>query len=118
MALDVFPFEHLTPDWGLSGDVKTDVETVQLGDGYTLRRPKGINYIKETWSPQFGFLTQDEQEQMLAWLRPRLNLVPFLWMHPTHNKYFQVVCTSLKYSATDVGIFPVQITLEQDFTPV
>lgn len=118
MAIERFPFPNLVPDWGLSDEIRADVEEIALGDGYVLRRPKGINHLKTTWSPGYGFLTLEEQTEVRNWLKPRLKLVPFIWTHPTTGEDFQVVCQSLKTSATDVGIFPLQFTIEQDFTPV
>ena len=118
MAIETFPFKHLTPDWGLQDQPTADIDEVTLGDGYVLRRPKGINYIRSTWNPSYSFLTEEEQTQLVNWIRPRLGYVPFKWEHPVSQQVYQVICTGLKHAATDVGIFPVSLTLEQDFNPV
>ncbi len=117
MAIDIFPFNHWTPDWGLQDNPTVDIDEIALGDGYVLRRPKGINYIRTTWNPSYGFLTEAEQKQMVDWIKPRMGFVPFKWEHPVSNQVYQVICKGMKHAATDVGIFPVSLTLEQDFNP-
>ena len=115
--MDVFPFNDWTPDWGLQDQPKADIEEVTLGDGYVLRRPNGINYIRSTWEPSYSFLDKEQQAQIVSWIRPRLGFVPFLWTHPVTQEVHQVICKQIKHAATDVGIFPVTLQLEQDFNP-
>src|SRR5678809_903351 len=115
--MDTFPFNHWTPDGGLQDQPTAYLDEIALGDGYVLRRPKGINYIRTTWNPSYNFLTEEEQTQMVDWIKPRLGFVPFKWTQPVSLHDYQVVCKSLKHAATDVGIFPVNLTVEQDFSP-
>jgi phage-related protein len=112
--LESFPLDT-APDWGLQDSVEADVETQQLGDGYVLRRPKGINYLRETWDPSWSHLSQIEAEDTYAWLKARLHMAPFLWTHPTSNMEYKVVCTSAGKVASDVGLFAVRATFVQDF---
>lgn len=112
--MDSFPFT--TPaDWGLSDEVAADVEEQKLGDGYILRRPKGINHLRESWSPSWSFLTKLESQQMYAWLKPRLQLIPFKWTHPDTGITHKVICKSITRVSADVGLYTLKITLEEDF---
>lgn len=115
--MERFPFAHLAPDWGLATDHTADVEEIKLGDGYVLRRPKGINHLRQSWSPGYSNLTLKEHEDMVAWLRPRLNLTPFLWQHPTSKIWHQVVCTKLRAAISEYNICPVNFDIEEDFNP-
>ena len=114
--MDTFPL-LVPPDWGLEDDVEADVDTQTLGDGYTTRRPKGINYLKASWTPTWSFLGTDEADTISAWLQARLSVTPFLWNHPVSGVVYQVVCTKLARAHSDVGINVVSATFEQDFSP-
>lgn len=103
------------PDWGLQSTPKADIEESILGDGYILRRPKGLNYIRESWTPGWSHLTKQQSEDTYAWLRQRLSLTPFLWLHPTDNVTYKVVCTSVSKTATEFGIYALRATFDQDF---
>ena len=115
MAIEVFPFNDLTADWGLQDSVEANIEEHELGDGYVLRRPKGINHLRESWSPKFSFLTKQESQDMYAWIKPRLNLTPFMWKHPDTKEMRQVVCKSISRVTTDIDIYVIQLELVEDF---
>lgn len=118
--MDVFPL-IIKPDWGLSSNPEADIEEQKLGDGYIVRRPKGLNYIKESWSPSWGMLEREDWSNTYEWLKSRLNLTTFLWNHPTEEvspgvpKQYKVVCTKLSKVESDVGIFGLSATFVQDF---
>lgn len=112
--MDIFPFTN-APDWGLTDNITADVEEQVLGDGYVLRRPKGINYLREGWSPTWSHLTRQESIDMYQWLKPRLNLTAFLWAHPETLIQHKVICKKISRVAADVGIYTLQATFEQDF---
>lgn len=112
--MESFPFT-INPDWGLTDNVEAEVETQTLGDGYVLRRPKGINYLRESWSPAWSFLERAESMSMYAWLKARLHLTPFLWTHPETFATTRVVCTSVARVSADVGLYTIRATFVQDF---
>lgn len=112
--MDIFPFDT-APDWGLTDNITAEVDEQKLGDGYVLRRPKGINYLRESWTPAWSHLTRQESLDMYQWLRSRLNLTAFIWTHPETFAQHKVVCRSLARVSADVGIYTLQATLEQDF---
>lgn len=116
MSLEYFPLTT-NPDWGLANNPKADVIMTDLGDGYQVRRPKGINYLKETWSPNWSFLSREEAQNIYEWLKQRLNLTSFLWRPPDDPQTYRVVCTSVSKAISDVGISAVSATFEQDHNP-
>lgn len=115
--MEKFPFTHLAPDWGLATDYTTDLEEITLGDGYILRRPKGLNHARQSWSPGYSNLTLQERDQMVAWLRPRLGMTPFLWQHPVSKVWHKVVCNKLRTTESEYNVHPVNFDLQEDFNP-
>lgn len=114
MAFAVFPLT-MAPDWGLEDTVDANIEEQALGDGYVVRRPKGINYLRSSWSPSWSLLTKDQAEDTYAWLKARLKLTPFYWTHPTDGNQYKVICTSVSKVISDVGIYQLKAEFTQDF---
>lgn len=111
---ETFPFTT-APDWGLTDNVEADVEEQKLGDGYELVRPKGINYLRESWSPSWTFLTKEESDAMYQWLRARLKVTPFLWTHPVTKVVHKVRCNGVSRAATDVDLYAIQMNITETF---
>lgn len=114
--MDVFPTIS-APAYGLEDSPEADIDTVKMGDGYVLRRPKGINSIKNTWPLTWDMLEADVARSTYDWLLPRLNLTPFKWTHPVRGVVYQVVCTSLKLAYNQFNDEVLTATFEQDFNP-
>ena len=112
--METFPFAT-APDWGLSDDVTASIEEQALGDGYVLRRPKGINYLRSSWSPSWSFLEKQESQDIYLWLKSRLGLTAFLWLHPDTLELTQVICKTVSRVTADVDLYSVKATFEQDF---
>lgn len=112
--MDSFPLK-VNPDWGFTSTPEADIDEQKLGDGYILRRPKGINHIRDKWSPSWGFLTEAQTDSTYDWLKARLKLTPFLWKHPTEGTTYKVICTSVSKVAADVGLYSLKANFEQDF---
>ena len=115
--MDVFPTID-NPDYGLEDAPEADVDVIKMGDGYEIRRPKGINYIKETWTPTWDSLEVAVARSTHKWLVARLNLTPFSWTHPVTGVVYQVVCTAAKLSYNQYNDEILTATFEQDFNPV
>lgn len=114
--MDEFPDIDL-PDWGFSDDVDANVEQVSLGDGYTFREAKGLNHLKDSWSPKWSNLDDAVGLSTYAFLRQRLKLIPFLWTHPITAVQYKVVCQSAKLEHDTYGNAVLSATLERDFNP-
>lgn len=114
--MDTFPLTE-TPDWGLNEDTEADMDEVKMGDGYVLRRPKGINYLKDSWSPTWGSLEDAEARSTQKWLKARLSRTPFLWMHPVEKVLKQVICTKVQLTYNQFNDTILNATFEEDFNP-
>ena len=114
--MDVFP-DIGNPDYGLEDAPEADVEEIKLGDGYVVRRPKGINYLKETWTPTWSTIEAPVARSTMAWLKARLKVKPFKWTHPISGVVYQVVCTAAKLSYNQFNDEILTATFEQDFNP-
>lgn len=112
--MDIFPFD-MAPDWGLTDDVEANVEEQKLGDGYELIRPKGINYLTQSWAPVWTFLSKEESNSMYQWLKARLMVTPFLWTHPITGTVHKVRCTRVSRAATDVELYSLQMQIRETF---
>lgn len=115
--MDVFPTID-KPAYGLEDAPEADVDEVKMGDGYVLRRPKGINYIKNTWNPSWDSLEDTVARSTYAWLLARLMITPFQWTHPVTGVVYQVVCKAVKLSYNAFNDEILTATFEQDFNPV
>lgn len=114
--MDTFPSIG-TPDWGFGSEPEAKVTKSEFGDGYELRRPAGLNHLKDTWSPQWSSLTPAQADSTYAWLRSRLNWKAFLWTHPTENRQVKVLCTSARVSHEDYGRSTLSATFVEDHNP-
>jgi phage-related protein len=114
--MDSFP-NIKAPAYGLEDAPEADVEEVKMGDGYTLRRPKGINYIKDKWDLTWDSLEDTDARSTFAWLKARMNLIPFLWTHPVSGVVYQVICKSPKLTYNQFNDEVLTATFEQDFNP-
>lgn len=114
--MDVFPTID-KPDWGLDVGTEADVDEIKLGDGYVSRRPKGINFLKDSWSPTWSSLDVEVARTTHKWLRARLKWKPFMWLHPVDLVQVQVVCLSVKLTYNQFNDEILTATFEQDFNP-
>ncbi|MNQ69549.1 Phage minor tail protein [compost metagenome] len=114
--MDEFP-DIGTPDWGFAEQPDADVDQIKLGDGYEFREPRGLNYLKDTWSPKWSNLDETDAETAYAFLRARLKLTPFLWTHPLSAVQYKVLCqsVSLEYDTFDNAVLTA--SLSRDFNP-
>ena len=114
--MDIFP-DIGTPDYGLEVATETDMEEITLGDGYVLRRPNGINYLKDSWSPVWSGLEAAQARSTHAWLRERLNRTPFKWVHPITGLQVQVICSAVRLTYNQFNDEVVSASFKQDFNP-
>lgn len=112
--MDTFPFD-IAPDWGLTNTPTVDVEETELGDGYILRRPKGINYIRESFPISWAVLSKSDADAIFQWLKARLKLTAFWWVEPDSGIRYKVTCSSLTKVITEFNNYSVSATFVQDF---
>lgn len=114
--MDVFPAID-APAYGFEDSPQADIDVVNMGDGYELRRPKGINYLSYTWPLTWESLSYTVARQTLTWLTVRLKLTPFLWTHPISGVVYQVVCTEARLAYNQFDDEILTATFKQDFNP-
>lgn len=113
--MDSFP-EIGPPDWGLTEEPEASVNKVSFGDGYELRRPAGINHIRDKWDLSWSFLELEQAESTYNWLRERLSLTAFLWEHPD-GRQIKVVCTAVRLGHNNYNDDVLSASFVQDFNP-
>lgn len=117
MSLDNFP--DIGPqDWGQAATPEAKVQVIELGDGYELRQPAGINHTKDTWSLSWSFLSPGVAQSTYDWLKSRMNWKAFRWTDLTTGQVHKVVCTSVNFSHKDYNDCNLTANFKQDFNPV
>lgn len=106
------------PDWGFSYDPVANVSKVTLGDGYEVRRPAGINHLKEQWKPVWSNLDEATAKSTYDWLKERLDWAAFYWTNPDNGERYKVLCTAVSLVKRGWNDVTLSATFEQDFNPV
>ena len=114
IGVDAFPLK-VAPDWGLTDEPTANIEETTLGDGYVLRRKKGINHLRSTWNPSWGMLTKQQADATYSWLKERLSLTAFMWTHPDTGETHKVVCQRVTKVVSEFNNYTMQATFVQDF---
>jgi phage-related protein len=114
--MDVFPLLD-NPDWGLTTDVEDSAIVVKLGDGYELRKPSGINPVRDVFKLNFSFLDPAVALSTYEWLKVRQNLTAFLWTNPDSGEQIKVVCQGVSKVQETWGNSTMSATFRQDFNP-
>ena len=107
------------PDWGLGPKPSADVKKVKFGDGYELRRPSGLNHIRESYSPKWSHLTPETASMLYNWLKQRQDWKAFEWQVNIYGSVsvIKVVCNSVNMVHDQYGNAVVSAELVQDFNP-
>lgn len=120
MAIDVFPPAGVdlgTPDWGFQQSPDADVDVYNLGDGYEMREPKGLNWLKETFNPSWSSLDPAIGLSAFNFLKARLKWKAMSFTHPVTGVVYKVTCqtVSLNYDQWNNAI--LNASFKQDFNP-
>lgn len=120
MAAEIFPPAGVvlgTPDWGFQQAPDADVDIYKLGDGYESREPKGLNSVKESFSPSWSNLSPGPALQAYNFLKARLKWKQLTWTHPVTGATHKVTCqsVSITYDQWDNAILAA--SFKQDFNP-
>lgn len=112
---DVFP-NIGSPDWGLSDQTEEDLYEAEMGDGYLLSMPAGLNYQREVWNVSWSSLDPAVAASTYAWLKARKKITPFLWDHPDGYQV-QVRCRSVTHTRAEFGNSTLRAVFAEDFNP-
>jgi phage-related protein len=105
------------PDWGFSQSADADVDIQNLGDGYEVREPKGLNSVRESMSPKWPNLDPDVALQCYNYLKPKLKLESVLWHHPITDVVYKVIPESLSLTWDEWNNGVLEVSFRQDFNP-
>lgn len=105
------------PDWGLAKGAQKDVNATSFGDGYALRRPKGINHKRRIWSGLlWSNLSGEDALALYTFLEEKSELTPFNWVTPEEGTV-RVTCRNPSLTQVDVEYTEVSVQFIEDFNP-
>lgn len=107
-------------DWvespGTSLSIDPAVDTVQYGDGYEGRFPRGIRGAKEVWDVVFTNADVAIAEQIKAFLKDGMGAKTFDWTPPGQTVAKVFKCTSFSYSlGSEIATVNVRSRFEEVF---
>ena len=88
----------------------------QLGDaGFSAREKEGLNHNPEVWDLSFENTSQALASAVNSFFMVHKGATPFLWAAPSGTKQF--TCAAMTVNLPDSGLFTLNLTFEQDFSP-
>lgn len=92
------------------------VDTSKFGDVYELRRPQGLNSVREEWNLSWDALRSEQYAELYSFLVARRGVEAFLWQAPWDDAPKRWVCTSMS-SRRPIGpnVGAIQATFREDF---
>lgn len=114
MALATFA-PPKAPSVGATAEPKIKLFEAEFGDGYTQRRPAGLNHIRETYELKFELLTAAESASIRAFLQARGGAEAFLYTPPGEAAPMRVTCKKWKRTFDEADRQTITLTIEQDF---
>ena len=115
MASEVFPYILYPPTYNADETTNDAILISKFGDGYSQSTPNGINYARSTYSLSWENHPLKDADFIWNFLRPKVNLVPFMWKTPDMPDEIQVKCTSLKRSWPKYGVRTITATFETNY---
>lgn len=108
----------IPPDFSSEPQPVANVDVVQFGDGYSQRRPAGINYKRTDWAVSWTLLERDEYDTLYEFLNARLKLTPFWWTPPWETQPRRYICTELSGPRpTSARHADITAAFEEDLNP-
>lgn len=117
---DVFPPPGVnlgTPDWGFQQAPEAEVDIYSLGDGYEVREPKGLNWLKESFSPSWSSTDPVTAKAAYDFLKARLKWKQMTWTHPVSGVVYKVTCQSVSITYDTFNNAVLSVSFKQDFNP-
>lgn len=105
------------PDWGLTHASQKDIGSVQFGDGYTLRKPNGINFTRRVWGGlSWSSLSNEDALALYQFLDDRADQTAFDWVTPD-GETVRVLCSGPSRTQQDFDDTVISVTFTEDFNP-
>jgi len=92
-------------DWCVTSaqaDVEPRVHVAQFGDGYSQRRPAGINTQDQMWSVSLNNISEVKAQAVLEFLSARNGVDVFNWTPPRTDLALDVICPSWSWTYGDM----------------
>jgi len=105
------------PDAPVQGSETPNLIKVRFNDGYTQRRPNGLNHLGKELSISFSNLYSSEKDDILQFLRARGGYQPFWWQQP-NELMRRWVCDRWGDIQQGWDRWQITCTLTRDWTPV
>jgi phage-related protein len=107
-------------DWvespGTSLSIDPAVDTVQFGDGYEGRFPRGIKGAKEVWDVVFNGADASIAAQIKAFLKDGMGSKTFDWTPPGQTVARVFKCVSYSSSlSSEIGVVNARARFEEVF---
>lgn len=115
--MDTLPDIGCQPDFSLTEKPALAVDSVQFGDGYTQRRPSGLNNVRRSWSATWTALPDADAEVLYQFLLSRQGVYAFLWRIPKSSEMVRVVASDIQKSLAYPRYSNVSATFTEDFAP-
>lgn len=96
--METFPYTAYPPTYGTEEEIADNILTADFGDSYSQSTPDGINYLRSKYSLTWENHHIDDALTIWNFLRPKVNLSPFMWKWEGTTGEIQVRCVSLKRS--------------------
>ncbi len=108
---------EFTPDYAPVKAAKPEIQKIKFGDGYEQRYPKGINNNPKSWSLAFNQRSQEDADEIEAFLDARGGWEAFDWTPPDSETEIRVKCESWSKTMEKGNYYSISCTFEQVFEP-
>jgi phage-related protein len=105
------------PDWGTSVNSQPKVTRAQFGDGYEQRTAPGLNTNPKAYSVRFSNRTDEEGEEIEAFLEARNAVEAFRFIPPKKATSINVVCRTWSVVEDGHNRKTITATFDQVFEP-
>ena len=105
-------------DYGTAGQVAFAIDKASFGDGYSQRRPKGLNSVADTLTLNWTLLEPEDWQTLYDFLRGTQGVTAFLYQPAWEPQPRQWLCSALNYvKPTSYRRGSITAQLEENFDP-
>lgn len=109
MAVLTFSY---TPSYSATESSKPNTRVVRFGDGYEQRLSYGLQNDLKTWQLRFDYRSDDETENIRAFLEARRGVDSFSWTNP-YGEVAYYVCEEWSVEHAGCNLNNIQATFRE-----
>lgn len=113
MPLTVFS-PSIDPSPGSAHAVEVKLNQMELGDGYSLAQPNGLNHVRRTLTLQWSGLTTDQRNELASFFMGQGGYKPFLYTPFGDTAPTRWICK--EWSSSSAAPWTFQAMLKEDFS--